>query len=178
MNSQHHFQWIVVVCFLVDGLGGFILPLFPTKEGCLYSVSSILGIPMFKSTRSLSSTSSSDYDATLSEYDEESESPSQSITQRRRRQSGRIRPIRHVTVSSKNLEARRSEAQLRHEEALNDPTLLTNDKFVDRHDIHPATKRAITEVMGLQLMTEIQSKTYAVALSGESILGRSRTGTS
>ena len=176
MNFHHHLQWIVVVCFLVDGLRGFILPLFTAKMGGRYSDQTIPGVPAFKLTRSLPSPSSSSSD--LSEYDEESESPSQSIAQRRRRQSGRIRPIRHVTASSMNLEARRNEARLRHEEALNDPTLLTNDKFADRHDMHPATKRAITEIMGLQSMTEIQSKTYEAALSGESILGRSRTGTS
>jgi ATP-dependent RNA helicase MSS116 len=62
-------------------------------------------------------------------------------------------------------------------ETLKDPTLLTNLKFAERPDMHPATKRAITEVMGLQSMTEIQAKTYAAALSGESVLGRARTGT-
>jgi ATP-dependent RNA helicase MSS116 len=95
------------------------------------------------------------------------------LTSRRRRPPRPVRP----SASTEKIETRREEAQARHVEALKDPTLLTKIKFSERSDIHPATKRAITEVIGLQSMTEIQAKTYAAALSGDSILGRARTGT-
>jgi len=58
-----------------------------------------------------------------------------------------------------------------------DSSLLTNVEFSNRSDIHPASKRALTEVLGITSMTEIQSKTYAAALSGKDVLGRARTGT-
>ena len=57
-----------------------------------------------------------------------------------------------------------------------DSSLLTNVEFSNRSDIHPASKRALTEVLGITSMTEIQSKTYAAALSGKDVLGRARTG--
>jgi len=58
-----------------------------------------------------------------------------------------------------------------------DATLLTNVEFAQRSDLHPATKRALSETLGLTSMTEIQSKTYAAALSGKDVLGRAQTGT-
>jgi ATP-dependent RNA helicase MSS116 len=84
-----------------------------------------------------------------------------------------------MTNNQRNKEAEliRKEAQARHEQALKDPTLLTNVRFQERDDIHSASKRAITEIMGLQSMTEIQSKTYAEVLAGQSVLARARTGT-
>ena len=75
------------------------------------------------------------------------------------------RVIRVSTSSTKQAEQHRKEAEARHQQALKDPTLLSNVKFEERNDIHPATKRAILEVMGLQSMTEIQSKTYAEGMS-------------
>lgn len=89
-------------------------------------------------------------------YDEEESSSSCAGANRRR-----YRPIRLSNHNAKSAELNRQEAQRRHEQALKDPTLLTNVKFQERQDIHPATKRALAEVMGLQSMTEIQSKTYA-----------------
>lgn len=88
----------------------------------------------------------------------------------------RARPRRPSTVTQQ-VEQRRAEAEKRQEEALKDPTLLTNVEFAKRKDLHPSSKRALTEVMGLKSMTEIQSKTYAAALSGRDVLGRARTGT-
>lgn len=112
-------------------------------------------------------------EASDSTYEEESQSSS-----KQRRRSPRIRPTRpSKTNISTKIESRRREAQDRHQEALKDPTLLSNTKFSDRSDITPALKRGITEVLGLQTMTQIQAKTYQEALSGESILGRSKTGT-
>lgn len=94
--------------------------------------------------------------------------------------SGRRRPIRQPRVNSaetKELEDRKEEAKKRHAQALQDPTLLTKQAFKDRSDISLGTKRALTEVLGLHQMTEIQLHTYAAALGGGSVLGRSRTGT-
>jgi ATP-dependent RNA helicase MSS116, mitochondrial len=94
--------------------------------------------------------------------------------------SKKRKPIRrpHATFDRlQQLEVIRKEAQKRHELALQDPTLLSKQSFSDRPDISPATKRAITEVLGLQRMTEIQARTYAAAFGGRSVLGRARTGT-
>lgn len=88
----------------------------------------------------------------------------------------RMRPIRPVTISKK-VEKQRQETQARHMEALKDPTLLTNVKFSESEALHPATKRGLTDAMGLQVMTEIQAKSLAAALDGKSILGSARTGT-
>lgn len=103
----------------------------------------------------------------------EEETPASS---KRRSRPPRIRPVRpsKTTTSGEN---RRDEAQARHQQALKDPSLLTKLKFADRSDIHPALKRGIAEVLGLQSMTQIQAKTYENAIAGESVLGRSRTGT-
>lgn len=93
-----------------------------------------------------------------------------------RRRVGRVRPARSRAVNNQ-VEARRLESESRYEEALKDPTLLSNVMFAERSDIHPATKRALVESMGLKAMTDVQVKTYAAALSGKNVLGRARTGT-
>lgn len=88
------------------------------------------------------------------------------------------RPIRRPSsVVAQGLQERAKKAQERHDEALKDPTLLTNTQFVDVADLSPTVLRAVTEVLGLQSMTEIQAKTWPVAIAGKSILGRARTGT-
>jgi hypothetical protein len=86
------------------------------------------------------------------------------------------RPIRR-RASAEKVDTQRAVKLARHVEALQDPHLLTEITFAERTDIHPATKRAIQEILGLQSMTEIQAKTYAAAVDGQSILGRARTGT-
>ena len=53
----------------------------------------------------------------------------------------------------------------------------TDVQFTDLTDLHPLSKRAISEVMGLSSMTEIQAKTFEAASSGRDVLGRARTGT-
>ena len=58
-----------------------------------------------------------------------------------------------------------------------DATLLTDVEFASRTDLHPSTRRALTETMGLVRMTEIQERTYDAAFSGRDVLGRARTGT-
>ena len=98
--------------------------------------------------------------------DEKSKSTSSSPKQQsstaaiRRPRVGPIRQSHHLKAKTAEL-IRRKEAQARHEQALKDPTLLTNVKFEERDDIHAGTKRAIAEVLGFQSMTEVQSRTYA-----------------
>lgn len=110
------------------------------------------------------------------DYSECSEDATSSIA------GGRRRPLRRPSKVSKNSrtqqeETRRQEAQRRHTEALKDPSLLTTVTFSDRTDMAPATKRAITEVLGLQRMTQVQAETYAPILQGQNVLARARTGT-
>lgn len=94
-------------------------------------------------------------------YGEEEKEDAPSTSSSPAARGRRRRPIRLSTPKTDAAEQNRNEAQLRHEQALQDPTLLTNVQFQEREDIHPATKRALIEVMGLQSMTEIQLKTYA-----------------
>ena len=92
-----------------------------------------------------------------------------------RRRSPILRQVN--TELNKQLEERKIDFQQRHQEALNDPTLLSTENFTDRNDISSNSKRSITEIMGLQTMTKVQHETYPIALRGNSILGHSRTGT-
>ena len=62
------------------------------------------------------------------------------------------------------------------ESAVQDPTLLSSLKFKDIEELHPNSKRAITNVLKLESMTEIQSKTFKTAVQGTDVLGRARTG--
>jgi ATP-dependent RNA helicase MSS116 len=89
------------------------------------------------------------------------------------------RPVAPKDVAKPQPPRASVEEQTRQAEALQDidPSVGTNVKFADRTDLHPASKRAILEVLGLQTMTEIQAKTFAVASSGTDVLGRARTGT-
>lgn len=92
---------------------------------------------------------------------------------------GRTRPVRAASqaVAAEETQERVAQAAARHQEALKDPTLLSDVRFASRTDIHPNTKRAIQEVLGHEQMTDIQCKTFSVALEGKSVLGRARTGT-
>mmetsp|Transcript_14726 Transcript_14726/g.40975 ORF Transcript_14726/g.40975 Transcript_14726/m.40975 type:complete len:796 (+) Transcript_14726:1-2388(+) len=72
---------------------------------------------------------------------------------------------------------RRQQKHQQHEQALQDPSLLTSIRFSDRTDIHPDTRKALEEGFGLQAMTRVQALTYEAALDGRSILARSGTGT-
>jgi len=91
---------------------------------------------------------------------------------------GRIRPKRILSPQRQKIELERQQLQvISREESLKDPTLLSTVKFSDRTDLHPLTKRALTEIMGLQEMTEVQAKTFPVAVSGASLVGQARTGT-
>lgn len=101
----------------------------------------------------------------------------------------RVRPQRIASANSPGIikrtladgtdeaESRLATQQRRREEALQDPTLLTKISFSERPDIHPSVKRALTEGMGLQAMTQVQAKTYGPAILGQSICASSRTGT-
>lgn len=89
------------------------------------------------------------------------------------------RPLRKVTLSKsqQKLEEHVAEAAERHEQALQDPTLLTQSRFADRKDIHPNVRRAIDSVLGLKQMTTVQLQTFGPARSGANVLGRAKTGT-
>jgi ATP-dependent RNA helicase MSS116 len=94
-----------------------------------------------------------------------------------RKKSTRIRPNKPISATLQTEAARMQDSQRRQAEALKDPTLLTNVHFAERKDLHPNSKRALTQVMGLTTMTEIQARTFAAASSGRDVLGRARTGT-
>ena len=66
-----------------------------------------------------------------------------------------------VKVTRKEPKTKRQEKKNR-----NQPSFLTTDNFADRKDIHPASKRALTQILKVTSMTEIQSKTFAAASSG------------
>ncbi len=64
----------------------------------------------------------------------------------------------------------------KHQEALQDPSLLTGIRFEDRTDLHPHTKEALAKGFGLETMTVVQAATYEAALEGRSVLAKSKTG--
>src|SRR5210317_733584 len=86
------------------------------------------------------------------------------------------RPLRPASTEKKRAE-RRAIIESRQNEALQDPTLLTNQSFAKCKEIHDRSKRALVEDMGLQTMTEVQAKTFNAALLGKDVLARARTGT-
>ncbi len=63
------------------------------------------------------------------------------------------------------------------ESGLNKSSLYSNMKFQDVPTINKESKDAITKVLKLEYMTDIQSKTFDVASKGQDVLGRARTGT-
>ena len=79
--------------------------------------------------------------------------------------------------ADEKIEVKSPEAVKKPSRDIIDSSLLSDVEFAKRNDLHPATKRALTETLGLTSMTEIQAKTYAAALSGKDVLGRARTGT-
>jgi len=91
--------------------------------------------------------------------------------------NNKAKAIRPKRPKSKKAEEEAKSSQKRAAEAIHDPTLLTNDSFAERVDLHPSSKRAIIDVLGLSKMTEVQSKTFAAASSGKDVLARARTGT-
>mmetsp|Transcript_1909 Transcript_1909/g.3441 ORF Transcript_1909/g.3441 Transcript_1909/m.3441 type:complete len:588 (+) Transcript_1909:110-1873(+) len=86
------------------------------------------------------------------------------------------RPLRPASTEKKRAE-RKAIIQSRQNEARLDPTLLTNQSFSECNELHPSSRRALVEDMGLQTMTEVQAKTFAAALDGKDVLARARTGT-
>lgn len=58
---------------------------------------------------------------------------------------------------------------------IHDTSLLSTTKFQSITNLHPSTKRAISSVLKLEYMTEIQSKTWeATSTTGVDVLGRAR----
>jgi superfamily II DNA/RNA helicase len=60
---------------------------------------------------------------------------------------------------------------------VSDPSLLSSTTFAECPGLHPNSKRALVENMGLEAMTEIQDKTFQAGAAGKDVLGRARTGT-
>lgn len=86
------------------------------------------------------------------------------------------RPQRPESTEKKRAE-RKAIIEIRQQDALQDPTLLTDLSFTECKQLHQSSKRAIIEGMGHQTMTEVQAKTFSAALAGKDILARARTGT-
>jgi ATP-dependent RNA helicase MSS116 len=86
------------------------------------------------------------------------------------------RPLRPASTEKK-LADRKAIIESLQSEALQDPTLLTDLSFSECKELHPNSKRALVEDMGLLSMTEVQAKTFAAALAGKDVLARARTGT-
>ena len=86
----------------------------------------------------------------------------------------RVRPKSTARIVE---EARhQQETEARRLEAEKDPTLLSGESFGGK-DLHPSTKRALMETMGLREMTEVQARTFDHVVSGKSLVARARTGT-
>ena len=86
------------------------------------------------------------------------------------------RPLRPAITERKRAE-RKARIESRQADALDDPTLLTDKSFAKCELIHPSSKRALVEDLGLQSMTEVQAKTIHAALARKDILARAKTGT-
>ena len=56
-------------------------------------------------------------------------------------------------------------------------TFLFDVSFASCPDLHPVPKRIMMDVLGLETMTEIQSRTFAAAALGINVLGRAWTST-
>jgi ATP-dependent RNA helicase MSS116 len=90
-----------------------------------------------------------------------------------------IRPRRPSSlVARETIQRKREEEEALEKlcQARLDPTLLSNTTFAERSDIHPSMKRAITQLLRLEQMTEIQAKTFRHIMQGSDVLGRARTG--
>jgi ATP-dependent RNA helicase MSS116, mitochondrial len=111
------------------------------------------------------------------DYNSYEEEENETVSRKRRPVRSRTTRLIRRKSTTEKITSRTAETRRRHEQALKDPTLLTEVKFSDRSDIHPATKRAIVEILGLRSMTEIQAKTYDQVLAGRDVLGRAHTGT-
>eukprot|EP00559_Dactyliosolen_fragilissimus_P006117 CAMPEP_0184870256 /NCGR_PEP_ID=MMETSP0580-20130426/36898_1 /TAXON_ID=1118495 /ORGANISM="Dactyliosolen fragilissimus" /LENGTH=614 /DNA_ID=CAMNT_0027372241 /DNA_START=303 /DNA_END=2147 /DNA_ORIENTATION=- len=85
---------------------------------------------------------------------------------------------KHENKSSKNItNTNKHRSSVQQENKATDPSLLSTMKFEDIPEIHHRSKQAIKEVLELTSMTEIQSKTFGIAVQGIDVLGRARTGT-
>ena len=93
-----------------------------------------------------------------------------------RKQPRRVRPTKPTRSTEVKEKEPPQDLKTRNANAIQDKSLLSQASFADQ-TVHPLTLKAISQVMGLEYMTEIQSKTFPPALEGKDILGRARTGT-
>ena len=97
-------------------------------------------------------------------------------TQARKQQ--RVRPIKPTRSSKEEPEIQPpQDLKIQNSNAIQDKSLLSHTSFAQHESIHPLTRKALSQVLGLEYMTEIQSKTFTPALEGKDVLGRARTGT-
>lgn len=81
------------------------------------------------------------------------------------------------STSAQTHEQQLLESQKRHQEALQDPTLLSNTTFDDPLlALDTPILRAVTQTLGLHCLTDIQAKIWPAAIAGQSLLGRAQTG--
>jgi ATP-dependent RNA helicase MSS116 len=55
--------------------------------------------------------------------------------------------------------------------------MLSDVKFADLEGVHELTKRALSEVMGFECLTQVQAATLPLILKGRDVLAKARTGT-
>ena len=94
------------------------------------------------------------------------------------RQRGRIRPLRRgnqLSTRAKELEEKSQKNIKRREIAQQDPNLLVDMLFSEV--VSAPTNRALQEQMGVDRMTLVQGRIFALARDGESLLVRARVGT-
>ena len=94
-----------------------------------------------------------------------------------KRPRGRVRPIRRgVQLSSqaKLLQEKQKELEVRKKIAQQDPNLLVDTQFEEV--VSPQTARALKENIGVDRMTVVQGRTFALARSGKSMLVQAATG--
>lgn len=89
----------------------------------------------------------------------------------------RPRPIRVTSKVMKDEMMDQSDTKGTGSFSTEDKTLLSNVKFETVDAIHPLFKRALKHDLKVEHMTEIQAKTFPVAMEGKDVLGRARTGT-
>lgn len=106
--------------------------------------------------------------------------PSDAVSETAAQSSKRKKPTRPIRPNS-NPDTSDSDETMEdattNTSSVQDPSLLSSIKFEDVAEINPKSKRAIKEILKLESMTEIQSKTFTTAVSGTDVLGRARTGT-
>lgn len=92
----------------------------------------------------------------------------------------RPRPIRETSASMKSISNDSASEDVQMGESTfstADLSLLSSCKFDEVADIHPNLRKSLKNNLKVDYMTDIQAKTFPIAITGRDILGRARTGT-